>query len=120
MMGSRVETIRFVFFLCLVTACCVQRIQVIFVLSATNIQRVQRVWKVSGLNIIWNRQSLEANVEFFLHSLLTLPITCSQLYTVLANYTVVHVSAAQLMILTQFPVTSAWIRYQRSNNVNHD
>ena len=25
--------------------------------------------------IIWNRQSLEANVEFFLHSLLTLPIT---------------------------------------------
>ena len=32
----------------------------------------------------------------------------------------VHVSAAQLMILMQFPVTSAWIRDQQSNNVNHD
>ena len=31
--------------------------------------------------VIWNRQSREANVEFFLHALLTLPITCSQLYT---------------------------------------
>jgi len=43
-----------------------------------------------ALLIIWNRQSREAKIEFFLHSML------------------------------QFPVTSAWIRDQRSNNVNHD